>query len=138
VQQWVIPPQASSAFVAAMEDVLAVYKRPRDGDGPLVCLDGGVNFSGLWDKRPDDIFGLAASYSPVSPSVSGLDSDKVFFAKTPLPIRDNEMALELAYQAQILPGFRDDRSRTDKVLDGACWTKSGSISHVRCPMCSGH
>src|SRR3984893_17977379 len=39
VQQWVIPPQASSAFVAAMEDVLAVYKRPRDGDGPLVCLD---------------------------------------------------------------------------------------------------
>src|ERR1700731_2266297 len=39
VQQWVIPPQASSAFVAAMEDALAVYKRPRDGDGPLVCLD---------------------------------------------------------------------------------------------------
>src|ERR1700757_4136210 len=39
VRQWVIPPQASSAFVAAMEDVLAVYKRPRDGDCPLVCLD---------------------------------------------------------------------------------------------------
>ena len=38
-QQWVIPPQASSAFVAAMEDVLAVYKRARDGDCPLVCLD---------------------------------------------------------------------------------------------------
>src|ERR1700745_621777 len=38
-QQWVIPPQASSAFVAAMEDVLAVYKRPRDLDVPLVCLD---------------------------------------------------------------------------------------------------
>jgi hypothetical protein len=34
-----IPPQASSAFVAAMEDILAVYKRPRDGDCPLVCLD---------------------------------------------------------------------------------------------------
>src|SRR5246127_4754317 len=38
-QQWVIPPQANSAFVAAMEDVLAVYKRPRDLDVPLVCLD---------------------------------------------------------------------------------------------------
>jgi DDE superfamily endonuclease len=35
----VIPPQASSAFVATMEDVLAVYKRPRDPDVPLVCLD---------------------------------------------------------------------------------------------------
>ena len=34
-----IPPQASSPFVAAMEDILAVYKRPRDGDCPLVCLD---------------------------------------------------------------------------------------------------
>ena len=38
-QQWVIPPKANSAFVAAMEDVLAVYTRPRDGDCPLVCLD---------------------------------------------------------------------------------------------------
>src|ERR1700680_5123845 len=38
-QQWVIPPQANSAFVAAMEDVLAVYMRPRDPDRPLVCLD---------------------------------------------------------------------------------------------------
>src|SRR5262249_15953515 len=36
---WVIPPKANSAFVAAMEDVLGVYTRPRDGDCPLVCLD---------------------------------------------------------------------------------------------------
>src|ERR1700726_4544848 len=28
IQQWVIPPKANSAFVAAMEDVLAVYTRP--------------------------------------------------------------------------------------------------------------
>ena len=38
-QHWVIPPKANSAFVAAMEDVLAVYTRPRDHDCPLVCLD---------------------------------------------------------------------------------------------------
>src|SRR5205823_4390826 len=31
--------KANSAFVAAMEDVQAVYTRPRDGDCPLVCLD---------------------------------------------------------------------------------------------------
>ena len=37
--QWVIPPKANSAIVAAMEDVLAVYTRPRDPDIPLVCLD---------------------------------------------------------------------------------------------------
>ena len=38
-QCWVIPPKANGAFVAAMEDVLAVYTRPRDPDRPLVCLD---------------------------------------------------------------------------------------------------
>jgi hypothetical protein len=35
----VIPPKANSAFVAAMEDVLAVCMRPHDPDRPLVCLD---------------------------------------------------------------------------------------------------
>ena len=44
-QQWVIPPKANSAFVAAMEDVLAVYTRPRDPDCPLVCLDETQNNS---------------------------------------------------------------------------------------------
>ena len=34
-----IPPKASAAFVAAMEDVLEVYQRPHDPARPLVCLD---------------------------------------------------------------------------------------------------
>ncbi len=34
-----IPPKAKAAFVAAMEDILAVYTRPHDPDPPLVCLD---------------------------------------------------------------------------------------------------
>ncbi|MEI7606154.1 MAG: IS630 family transposase [Rhodospirillaceae bacterium] len=38
-EQWVIPPEANSAFVASMEDVLAVYTRPHDPARPLVCLD---------------------------------------------------------------------------------------------------
>ena len=38
-QCWVIPPKANSAFVAATEDMLAVYTRPRDADHPLLCLD---------------------------------------------------------------------------------------------------
>jgi hypothetical protein len=35
----VIPPEANAAFVAGMEDVLAVYQRPHDPKRPLVCLD---------------------------------------------------------------------------------------------------
>ncbi|HSQ13466.1 MAG TPA: IS630 family transposase [Candidatus Deferrimicrobium sp.] len=38
-QCWVIPPKANGAFVAAMEDVLAVYTRPYDPECPMVCLD---------------------------------------------------------------------------------------------------
>jgi hypothetical protein len=38
-QQWVVPPKANSTFLAATEDVPAVYTRPRDPDWPLVCLD---------------------------------------------------------------------------------------------------
>ena len=34
-----IPPDASAAFVADMEDVLEVYHRPHDPERPLVCLD---------------------------------------------------------------------------------------------------
>ena len=38
-RQWVIAPDASAGFVAAMEDVLETYQKPRNPDRPLVCLD---------------------------------------------------------------------------------------------------
>ena len=38
-EQWVIPPDANAAFVAAMEDVIKVYHRPHDPDRPVVCVD---------------------------------------------------------------------------------------------------
>jgi hypothetical protein len=41
VRRWVIPPALSPAFVAAMEDVLAVYARPVDPQRPLICFDEG-------------------------------------------------------------------------------------------------
>jgi hypothetical protein len=36
---WCIPPKHSAAFVAHMEDVLAVYQRAYDPKHPVVCLD---------------------------------------------------------------------------------------------------
>lgn len=36
---WCIPPQQNAAFVAAMEDVLAVYSRPYNKKYPVVCMD---------------------------------------------------------------------------------------------------
>ena len=37
--QWVIPPDANAALVAAMEDVIEVYHRPHDPERPMVCVD---------------------------------------------------------------------------------------------------
>ena len=46
-----LPPKANAAFVAAMEDVLEVYARPRDERRPVVCMDeGGKQLIG--DMRP--------------------------------------------------------------------------------------
>jgi DDE superfamily endonuclease len=38
-QYWAIPPEHSAEFVAAMEDVLAVYRRPPDPAHPVICMD---------------------------------------------------------------------------------------------------
>jgi hypothetical protein len=39
VKGWVIPPKQNSEFVANMERVLDVYKRPYNADYPIVCMD---------------------------------------------------------------------------------------------------
>ena len=36
---WVIPPKSNSSFVAHMEQVLDVYKRPYSPSNPMVCMD---------------------------------------------------------------------------------------------------
>ena len=38
-QQWVIAPEHNGNFVAQMEQVLDVYKRPYDPQRPVVCMD---------------------------------------------------------------------------------------------------
>ncbi|HII80978.1 MAG TPA: IS630 family transposase [Methanosarcina sp.] len=38
-KEWVIPPEQNSSFVANMEMVLDVYKRPFDPRNPVICMD---------------------------------------------------------------------------------------------------
>ena len=38
-QSWIIQPGSDAAFVAQMEQVLDVYKRPYDPEFPVVCMD---------------------------------------------------------------------------------------------------
>ncbi len=39
VKGWVIPPEQNGQFVANMEKVLDVYKRPYNPENPVVCMD---------------------------------------------------------------------------------------------------
>jgi transposase len=39
VKGWVIPPDKNSEFVANMERVLDVYKRPYNSENPVICMD---------------------------------------------------------------------------------------------------
>jgi hypothetical protein len=54
---WCIPPEQSSAFVAAMEDVLAVYARPYDKNRPVICMD----------EKPYQLLGDVREPLPVKP-----------------------------------------------------------------------
>ena len=72
---------------------------PSDGNLMNFYAEAGITIMGIWNQRPDDTFGCAASYSPPSPSVSALDRDAAFFAGKALPIRTYELALEVTYQA---------------------------------------
>ena len=50
---WVIPPQRNGHFVAAMERVLEVYRRPYDPAYPVVCMDGDAPSVDPRDARAD-------------------------------------------------------------------------------------
>jgi porin len=67
--------------------------------------EAGLNFMALWDGRPDDNFGIAASFAHLSPNVRQLDADEAFFTNTRLPLRNYELVFELTYQAQLVPGW---------------------------------
>jgi porin len=78
---------------------------PSDRNLMNFYAEAGINFMGSWKQRPDDTFGCAAAFSQLSPSTSALDRNTAFFAGAALPVRTNELALEVSYQAQIGPSW---------------------------------
>ncbi len=68
-------------------------------------LDGGIVFSGMLPKRPDDKVAATFLYSRISRDAAALDRDMIAFTGLPQPISDSELNLALVYQAQIVPGW---------------------------------
>jgi len=56
-KMWCIPPESDAEFVCAMENVLAVYRRPYDASRPVVCFD----------EKSKQLVGEIASPIPAAP-----------------------------------------------------------------------
>src|SRR5262249_27008073 len=78
---------------------------PSDRNLVSAHLDGGFLFTGFSEARPNDRFGVAATYARISNSARQLDLDTQFFTGIATPIRDYEAILEITYQAQVTPNF---------------------------------
>lgn len=59
-KMWCIPPKCDAEFVCAMENVLAVYKRPYDAEQPVVCFD----------EKSKQLVGEVATPIPAAPGRS--------------------------------------------------------------------
>jgi porin len=99
---WRLPGDDPKKGVAAFARVAGA-----PGDRNLINFyaEGGVNFMGMLPQRPGDAFGLGAAYTHMAPSISAFDRDTAFFAGEISAVRDFELALELTYQAIIVPGW---------------------------------
>ena len=84
---------------------LRIAGAPEDRNFIDFYIDGGLTYKGLIPARGDDTIGFGAAFANVSNSVSGLDHDTRFFSGIGVPIHDFEAAIELTYQAQIVPGW---------------------------------
>lgn len=88
---------------------VAVFARaagsPADRNLMDFYADAGVNLIGVLTQRPKNSFGVAAAFSRISPSVAAFDRDLVFFSGELSSVRNYELAIELTYQANILPGW---------------------------------
>jgi porin len=77
---------------------------PSDRNEIDFYVDGGVTFTGVVPRRPDDVFGVAFAYSQIFAALSALDSDEVLAGNRAV-VRNAEALLDVTYQAQIVPGW---------------------------------
>ena len=78
---------------------------PADRNLIDLYADGGIEFIGLTDSRPDDKFGIAAGYAHVSKRAQSLDADYRAFVNANWPGRTFEGLLTAVYQHQIREGW---------------------------------
>ncbi len=84
---------------------IRVSLSPTDRNAVNAYVDGGLNFTGLIPGRPNDSFGIAASYVRISNRARAFDRDTAFFSGLQTPIRTSESSIEATYLYNVLDGF---------------------------------
>jgi porin len=78
---------------------------PSDRNLVSFYLDGGVQFTGFSEARPNDKIGVALTYARISDGARQYDRDVQLFTGIATPIRDYEAVLEVTYGAELQPGI---------------------------------
>ncbi len=82
-----------------------VSSSPADRNLIDLYADGGVEFVGLSDKRPNDKFGIAAGYTHVSSRARALDTDFQQVMGPSWPTRSFEELITAVYQYEVRDGW---------------------------------
>ena len=77
-----------------------VVGSPSDRNQINVYADGGIVFTGMIPRRPNDVFGIGLAYTGISDDASAFDRDSGLSV-----IRNHETLLEISYTAEIKPGW---------------------------------
>jgi porin len=78
---------------------------PPDRNLADVYADGGLEWIGPSDARPNDKFGVSIGYTHVSRQARALDADYGLYANPSWPARTSEVMITTAYQYEIRAGW---------------------------------
>lgn len=77
---------------------------PSDRNLVSLYLDGGIQFTGFSESRPNDKIGLAMTYARISDGARQYDRDLQQFSGIATPVRDFEAIVEMTYLAEVKTG----------------------------------
>jgi hypothetical protein len=133
----VIPPEANAEFVAAMEHVLDVYKRPYDPTHPVICMDETPRQ--LIGQVRDPIAATAGQPMREDCEYERLGVCNVFMACEPLAgqrmtkVTERRTKVDWAHFINDIAGQYPDAERITLVMDNLNTHKPGSLYEAFAP-----
>jgi hypothetical protein len=133
----VIPPEQNADFVAAMEDVLDVYKRPYNQAFPVICMDETPRQLIQETRSPTRV-------APGRPERHDYEYERcgvynVFLAAEPLAgkrltkVSERKTKLDWAGFVREIAEHYPDADRITLVMDNLNTHKAGSLYEAFCP-----